>query len=206
MRNALTAVIVLALGLAYAAPAFAADASNGEKPGLLNPDIYAAATAIVVFVLLLLVLTKFAWKPILAGMKSREDTIQSALDEAKAANEQARGLIAQYESKLDAARQEAASIAEEARRDAQDIRAQIEADARKTADETVARAKVEIEQASAKAWDQIVRDAASIATDAAGRIVAAKLSPEGHAEIVAGVVSDFAAQRAAVGTKKNGSV
>ena len=59
----------------------------------------------------------------------------------------------------------------------------------------MARAKVEIAQAGAKAWDEIVRDAASIATEAAGRIVAGKLSPEGHAEIVAGVVSDFSAKR-----------
>ena len=197
MRTLLIWTALVLIGVACATPAFAAEAAaDGEKKaGLLNIDLYTLVAAVIVFVVLLVVLAKFAWKPILTGLKTREDTIQNALDEAKTANEQARDLIAQYETKLDAAREEAASIAEEARKDAQDIKAQIEADAKKSAEETVARAKVEIEQASAKAWDQIVRDAASIASDAAGRIVAGKLSPEGHAEIVAGVVSDFADKR-----------
>ena len=199
MRKALVLASLLGLAWATALPAWAADAADGKKPGLLDVDIYTMATAVVVFIVLLLVLSKFAWRPILDGLRKREETIQNALDEAKAANEKARELIAQYETKLDAAREEAQAIAEEARRDAQDIKAQIETDARKAADETVARAKVEIEQASAKAWDQIVRDAASIASEAAGRIVSGKLSPEGHAEIVAGVVSDFAARRGAKG-------
>lgn len=194
MRTFVLLATVVVIGVACATPAFAAEAGE-KKPTLLDFDMYALIASIIVFVVLLVVLSKFAWKPILAGLEKREATIQGALDEAKSANEQARDLIAQYESKLEAARQEAAAIAEEARRDAQDIRAQIEADARKTADETVARAKVEIEQASAKAWDQVVRDAASIATEAASRIVSGKLSPEGHAEVVAGVVSDFASKR-----------
>lgn len=193
MRTLLVFSTLVLLGIVCATPAFAADA--GAKKTLLDIDLYALVASIIVFLVLLVVLSKTAWKPILKGLKTREETIQSALDEAKAANEQARDLIKQYEEKLDAAREEASAIADEARRDAQDIKAQIEADARKTADETVARAKVEIEQASAKAWDGIVRDAASIATEAAGRIVSGKLSPEGHAEIVAGVVSDFSAKR-----------
>ncbi len=202
MRTMLVLTTAILLLVTCVAPAFAADAADGKKPTLLDIDMYALIASIIVFVVLLVVLSKTAWKPILAGLKQREDTIQGALDEAKAANEQARDLIAQYESKLEAARQEAAAIADEARRDAQDIKAQIEATARKNADETVARAKVEIDQAAAKAWDGIVRDAASIATEAPGRIVAGKPSPEGHPAIGSGVVSDFAKRRATAG---NGS-
>ena len=75
------------------------------------------------------------------------------------------------------------------------IRQQIEEDARKRADESIERAKREIDQVSAKAWDNLVRDAAAMATEAAGRIIDRQLTPEGHAEIVAGVVSEFSAKR-----------
>ncbi|MGE0193085.1 MAG: F0F1 ATP synthase subunit B [Planctomycetota bacterium] len=190
-------LLFLALALfVVAAPAWAADAHGGEaKPGLLDVDMWTAITAIVVFLILLAVLGKFAWKPILAGMKTREERIASALDEAEKANVRARELIAEYESRLDQAREEAASIAEEARKDARDIKAQIEADGRRAADETVARARIEIEQITATAWDKLVRDAAGIASEAAGKIIGRELSPEAHAALVAEVVGEYAAKR-----------
>lgn len=178
-----------------ALPAWAADASDGAKPSLMDFDPWAAVTAIVVFFLLLAVLGKFAWKPILTGLKSREQRIQDALDEAERANTRAHELIAEYEARLEQAREEAAEIAEEARKDGRDIKAQIEAEGRRVADETVARARVEIEQITATAWERLVRDAAGIATDAAGRIVGRELSPESHAGLVAEVVGEYAASR-----------
>ena len=161
--------------LVFAAPVWAADAHGGgeAKPGLLDVDLYTAITAIVVFFLLLIVLGKFAWKPILAGMKTREERIASALDEAEKANVRARELIAEYEGRLEQAREEAAAIA----------------------DETVARARVEIEQITATAWDKLVRDAAGIASEAAGKIIGRELSPEAHAALVADVVGEYAAKR-----------
>ncbi|MDF1703014.1 MAG: F0F1 ATP synthase subunit B [Planctomycetota bacterium] len=192
----LTTATVACLVLASATPAFA-----GEDGGKANLDIFAQVnlptilTSLGVFVVLLIVLSKTAWKPILAGLKQREDTIRNALDEAEAAHEKAKALIAEYESKIDKAREEAQAIFDEARRDADDIRSQIETDARQRADETVDRAKREIDQLTAKAWDGLVRDAAQIATEAASRIISTQLTPDGHAEIVAGVVSEFATQR-----------
>jgi F-type H+-transporting ATPase subunit b len=195
MRPMLRTLPVLPLLALAAAPAWAADAAGGAKPSLLDIDLWTAVTAIVVFFVLLLVLGKFAWKPILAGMKSREQRIQEALDAAERANVRAHELIAEYEARLEQAREEAAEIAEEARKDARDIKAQIEADGRRTADETVARARVEIEQITATAWERLVKDAAGIATEAAGKIVGRELSPEGHAGLVAEVVGEYAASR-----------
>lgn len=192
----LTTAIVTFVVLAAASPAFAGE--DGEKANL---DIFAQVnlptilTSLGVFVVLLIILSKTAWKPILEGLQKREDTIRKALDDAEAAHEKAKALIAEYESKIDHAREEAQAIFDEARRDAEDIRAQIESDARQRADESIERAKREIDQVSAKAWDNLVRDAAAMATEAASRIIDRQLTPEGHAEIVAGVVSEFSAKR-----------
>lgn len=192
----LTTAIVTLVVFAAASPAFAAE--EGEKANL---DIFAQVnlptilTSLGVFVVLLIILSKTAWKPILEGLQKREDTIRKALDDAEEAHVKAKALISEYEAKIDKAREEAQEIFAEARRDAEDIRAQIEADARQRADESIERAKREIDQASAKAWDSLVRDAAAMATEAAGRIIDRQLTPEGHAEIVAGVVSEFSAKR-----------
>lgn len=194
MRRCLFLVCLLLLLIVCVGPAWAGGDDGGKAKVDMAAQIksWAAPTAIGVFLILLIVLSKTAWRPILDGLQKREETIKKALDDAYEAHSSAKALIAEYESKIDHAREEAQEIFDEARRDAQDIRNQIEEDARKRADETVARASREIDQMTHKAWDELVRDAASVATEAASRIIQKELTPEGHASIVASVVSDFA--------------
>ena len=182
--------LTLVLFAAAATPAFAAD--DGEKPGLLDINWWEVGITIAVFVILLIVLSKTAWGPILGALKKREETISKALDDAKAANEAAQAKIAEYDARLQTAKEEALAIAEEAKKDAEDIRARIRDEAQQEASDTVARAKREIEQASAKAWDGVVRDAASMSTMAAERIIGKQLDDAGHAALVAQVVAEFA--------------
>jgi F-type H+-transporting ATPase subunit b len=192
--------IVAVLLVPGATPAWASDPAAEGGGGLewgkqLDPvNIF---TSIGVFLILLIVLTKTAWKPILNGLQQREETIKKALDDAEAAHQKAKALIAEYEAKIDHARDEAQAIFEEARRDAAGIRSDIEQEARKRADETIERAQREIDQRMTKAWDGLVRDAAAIATQAAGQIVGEELSADGHSRLVAGVVSRFSTSRAA---------
>ncbi len=196
MRTWILPLTVLAvLVLVSAAPAWAEEAKGDGLQFDKQLTIVTIATSIGVFLLLLIVLGKFAWKPILAGLQQREDTIRKALDDAEEAHNRAKALISEYEAKIDKARAEAQAVFDEARRDADDIRSQIEADAKQRADETVERAKREIDQLTAKAWQGLVSDAASIATLAAGRIIDQQLTADSHAEIVAGVVSEFAQTR-----------
>lgn len=197
MRTHMQRLGLLLLALAVSAEgALAAAAEGGEKPTLLAIEPWAAITAFAVFLLLLFVLSKFAWGPMLAGLKAREARIQQALDEAAAAHTRARELIAQYEGRLDQARTEAAAIAEEGRKDALAIKADIETAGRQAAAESVARAQVEIDRAIATAWERLVRDAADLATAAAARIVGRELDAEGHAALVGDVVDSFVQSRA----------
>jgi len=189
MRHMIRSVAVLAALSLFASPAWAAEGD------LTHIEPWTVIATIAIFVLLLVVLGKFAWKPILAGLQKREETIKSALDEAQEAHEEAKKVIALYETKLDHAKEEAAAIAEEARKAGEDIRARILEEAQAERANTVARATREIEQLTAAAWEGIVKDAASIATTTASKIVQRELDPAGHADIVANVVSQFAARR-----------
>jgi hypothetical protein len=85
--------VLAALVLIGADPAWAAD---GEAKGLQFENQLTYVTigvSIGVFLLLLVVLGKFAWKPILAGLQQREDTIRQALDDAEEAHNRAKALI-----------------------------------------------------------------------------------------------------------------
>jgi len=193
MRKAFVrATVVLALLLLVLPTAFAADEEHGGgQKDLIDFDPFSAIASIVVFLILLVVLTLTAWKPILKGLQSREQAIQKALDDAAAAHEQAKALIADYEGRIENARREAQAIFEEARRDADSIRRQIETDARAQADQVVERAKREISQLEDKAWESLMRDAAQIAVEAARAIIEREVNIEQHATLVNRVVRDF---------------
>ena len=173
----------------------AAAGDHGAKPGLMDVDPASIIVALLVFAVLLLVLAKSAWGPILKGLKAREETIQKAVDDAQAASERAQAVVKEYEGRMALANEEARAIVEEARRDGLALKATIEADAKKAADENTARAVREIGQARAAAWDVLVRDAARLSTEIASRIVRRQLDPSGHAALVDQVVAEVVASR-----------
>jgi len=189
--------------LVVVTPAIAAEPGpegHGEaRPGLLDVDPFSVAVAIGVFLILVVVLSKLAWKPILAGLKAREATIQKAVDDAQTASNNAQTVMRQYEGRLAHAAEEARAILEEAKKDALALRAQIEVDARASAEATTQRAVKEIEQARLTAWDGLVKDAARLATETASRIIGKQLDAGGHAALVDHVVNQIQSARSGRG-------
>ena len=193
-----TLILVVAL-LVTAAPVWAAGSEgHGEssaKPTLLDVDLAATVVAVATFLVLLFVLTKLAWKPVLNGLKAREETIRKAVDDAAKASAEARALVAQYDQKLAAAAEDARGVHEAARREAEAYRKRIEEDAHRTAEETLARSVREIGEAKRAALDAILKDVTAIATEAASRIVRRHLDPAGNADLVDEVVEGYARAR-----------
>ena len=95
------------------------DANTEPLP--FDPDL--AVWTVGVFVLLLAVLWKFAWGPILAGLEKREHAIAEEIASAHRQHEEANTLVAQYEARLAAAGDEVRALLDEARRDADHARA-----------------------------------------------------------------------------------
>jgi F-type H+-transporting ATPase subunit b len=98
--------------------------SGGSE--LINPGVGLVFWMLITFVLLLILLKKFAWKPILGAIKSREDSISEALSSAETARREMQNLTAQNEKLLAEARAEREIILKEAR----EMRKQIVEDAR----------------------------------------------------------------------------
>jgi F-type H+-transporting ATPase subunit b len=118
---------------------------------LLTPGTGLIIWQTFVFLLLVLLLAKFAWNPILTSLKERETSIQHALDQAEKARAEMARLQADNEKLFKEAREERDKILKEAREASNRLKEEAQRDAKKTADKIVedARAAINIEKQAA---------------------------------------------------------
>ena len=172
--------------LCVAACASVAQAAGGEgeTPSLFTGDLGNAVWTLLIFLLVVFTLGKFAWKPLLGLLQKREDFIRDSLAQAKEDREKAERVLAEHQAKLDQARAEASAIVEEGRRDAEVLHQKIKADAKDEGEAMIARARREIELARDSAVKELFELTTDLATDAAGRIIHKELSPAEHSVLV----------------------
>jgi F-type H+-transporting ATPase subunit b len=118
---------------------------------LLTPGTGLIIWQLFVFVLLFILLSKLAWKPILSSLKERETSIQNALDTAEKARAEMAKLTADNENLLKQAREERDKILREAREASNRLKDEATAEAKRTSDKIVddARAAINIEKQAA---------------------------------------------------------
>ena len=118
---------------------------------LLTPGTGLIIWQLIIFVLLLLLLSKLAWKPIISSLKEREVSIQSALDTAEKARLEMSQLKSDNEKLLKEAREERDKILKEARDAGNRLKDEAQAEAKRQADKIVedARAAINIEKQAA---------------------------------------------------------
>lgn len=158
---------------------------------LFSGDLGNAVWTLLIFGLVLLVLSKFAWKPILDGLQKREVFIRDSLSDAKREREEAEKVLADYTEKVQRAGEEATAIVDEGRRDAEEVRKKMHAEAKVEADAIIARAKKEIELARDDAVKQLHDQTILLATDVAGRMIRKELKPGDHKDLLDQALRDM---------------
>lgn len=133
---------------------------------------------VLVFVLLIFLLRKFAWKPILDAVNEREESIEGALKSAEKAREEMKSLQANNEAVLKEAREERERILKEAREMKNKMIAEAKDAAAAEADKTIASAKAAIEAEKTAAIAELKNQAASLSIDVAEKILGQELSAE----------------------------
>lgn len=167
-------------GVWLAVPTLAA-----EEGSLFNADVGNFVFSLLVFGLVVAILGRFAWKPLLTVLNARERSIREALETARQEREAAALLLKQYQEQLARAREQAAAIVEEGRRDGEAVRQRIQAEARQQAEEMLARARREIRLATEAAIKELFDRTAELAVQVAGRVLRKGLSSQGHRELIA---------------------
>jgi F-type H+-transporting ATPase subunit b len=170
-------------------PVLAAGGIADINPGL---TLWAAIT----FLLLVVVLAKFAWGPIVKMLDEREKTIREAIDSAKKERAEAEKLLADQKASLVQATRDAAELAKRNQQEVEALRQELTARARKEADELVASARKQIVEESKKASAELKGMVADLAIDAAGKLVKASLDEKAQRGLVEEYLKQLPAGRA----------
>jgi F-type H+-transporting ATPase subunit b len=160
----------------------AAEGEGGQSP--MAGSFWQSLAAIIVFLILLAVLYKYAWGPILQGLQQREEKIRGDLEEAEKANAEAKRTLEEYQQKLTEARNETRQMIEKARDDAEKLHAKLKSDAEQEAATVRKRAADEIRSAKEEALEEIYARTAALATDVAGRILQRQVTDEDTQRLV----------------------
>lgn len=143
------------------------------------------------FLVLVFVLAKFAYKPLLGIMEERRNKIASDLEAADKAKADAEAVRAEYAAKLADARQEAQAIIDNARKTAQAAHDKIMADTKTEQEQYVAAQKELIATEKKKAMDEVRAQVISLSMIAAGKIVEKKLTSEEDKKLAGEIVDSI---------------
>ena len=146
--------------------------------GLYDINTGLSFWTLVVFGILVFILGKYAWGPILAAVDAREKGIQAALDEAAERNQEAETLLEKYKENLADARRQANELLAEGKTAGDSIPMEIEEKARGEAQSIIERARAEIERERDAAIAEIKRESVDLALSAATRLMKENLDQE----------------------------
>lgn len=136
------------------------------------------------FLLLIVLIKKFAWDNITSTFEQRAKKISDDIDGAESARQKAEDLAQKRETELAGSRQKATTIIENAKETAEKNKAGILADAADEAGRLKEKANQEIAQTKAEAMNSIKGDVADLTVNLASKILGQKLDQEAHKELI----------------------
>ena len=182
-----------------AALLWAAPLAAAEEGGSLSPfagDIGNALWTLVIFGLVVFILGKFAWGPLLSSLQERENFIADALGAAKRDREEAEARLREYTDRLTSARGEATAIVDESRRDAEVVKRRIEEETHAEAGRILERAKREIGIAKDTALKELYSASAQLSTELASKVLQREINPQDHERLIRDSIAALAEKKA----------
>jgi F-type H+-transporting ATPase subunit b len=154
------------------------------EPGLL-------IWTIITFILLLFVLRKVAWNPLLSALEQRESSIRESLEESQRARQEAQALLEENQRQLAEANRETARIIEQGREEAERVKASITDQARLEGQRLVEEARRQIVRERQAAIQDLKSTAADLALQATGRLLSTSVTSEDHRRLVTEFIDRF---------------
>ena len=143
------------------------------------------------FAILLFLLTKLLYKPLIGYLDRRREEVESELKEADRTREQAEVTLAEYEKKMAGAEQEGRQIKFQARNEGQEEREQIITQARADASRVMAKARQEIELQEKKARARLRRDTVDLSINIAEKLMEKELDREEQQKFIRQSIEDM---------------
>ncbi len=180
-------VRVMALGSAItlsATPALANEPAAGGPVNLLEPKAGLMFWTLIIFVLLCVILAKFAFKPLFAAVEAREKALEDAIEGAKRDRADAERLLAEQRAQLEAGRAEAQKIIADSRALAEKMRTDLLAETKKQQEEMIEQARRVIEGEKVAAIASLRAEAVDLAIAGASRVIEQNLDSTNNRRIV----------------------
>lgn len=154
-----------------------------DKINLIEVNPGLMIWVVVTFIVLLFVLKKVAWKPILSALENREAAIRESLEKAEKAQEEAKKVLEENKANIQRAEEESKKIINQSREYAEKLKEQMLLDGKEQAKKIVEDAAAEIERKKDSAFEQLKTQVAEIAIQAAEKIMNANLDSEAQKRI-----------------------
>ena len=151
---------------------------------LVQPDPGLFIWTIVTFLVLLALLAKFAWRPLLEALDRRQEAIRSSLDDAARARTELERLNQESAQIINRARAEADQIIVSSRADAERLREDVKQKARAEADAIVKSAERQIQLETARALQQIRTEAVDLSVMIASKLIQRNLTKEDNDRLI----------------------
>ena len=151
---------------------------------LVQPDPGLYIWTIATFLILLWLLAKFAWRPLLAALEQRQETIRKSLDDAQQAKQDLERLNAESRKILAEARVQAESILSLTRTDASRLRDELKQKAQSEAAGVIKNAERQIEMETARAIQQIRNEAVDISIAIASKVLERNVTREDNERLI----------------------
>ncbi len=159
--------------------------------GILSPDTTLVILTWISFFALLAILHRFAWKPILAALKQREDYIRKSLDDADKIKSQLAEVEAAKKAILDEAKEKANIIIEQSRKMGHELAGQIEGRAKKNAEGIITSAHQEIEGERERVRNALKKESVQTAVSLAEKILKENLDTKKNRDLINQAIKDI---------------
>ncbi len=139
---------------------------------------------LITFCLLLLILWKTAWKPIVEALDSRAEKVKGDIERAENNRIESEKVLTQHKEMINQAKDEANKIIAESKSHAEKMKNDIVKDAKVEAGELVDKARKEIDLSKDRAINEIKSEIVIISTDIASKIITRNLNPDDQTGLV----------------------
>ena len=159
------------------------------------PDLGLMFYTTLAFFVLLGMLAKVAFPPLVGMLDKRAETIAESLESAERTREEAAALLEDYKKQMAEARQEAQKVIEDGRKLGETMKEEIIQKSREEAEQAMARAAADIEREKELAVAELQGRVADLTINAASRVVGAELEKQGHEQLIEQYLSEVGSLR-----------
>ena len=181
MKNTVTKLLAHAgvvAGIPLGTPVVALAEESAVGPDILIPKMAEFIPALIAFLVILLILAKLVWPPVLDMMEKRQQKIQDDLDAAERSKVQAAEEARSYEAKILDAHHEADAIVAKAKKEAEEVRSAVLAKAQREAADIIAKAHGAVDSERHKAMIELSSSVVDLSVEIASKIIGNNLSVE----------------------------